>query len=79
MLALKAAALLAMMVGVFYLTLRAKRFGFDRFRSIHSRRKIRVPAPRPKDGPPDCKPKARSERSERRPIAAAKRRRAGRK
>ena len=39
----KAAALLALMLGVLYLTLRAKRFEFDRFRSVHTRRKYRVP------------------------------------
>jgi hypothetical protein len=44
MLALKVAALLALMVGVLALTMRAKRMDFDRFRSMHSRRKYRVPA-----------------------------------
>ena len=39
----KAAALLALMLGVLWLTVRAKRFGFDRFQSVHTRRKYRVP------------------------------------
>ena len=43
----KAAALLALMLGVLYLTLRAKRFEFDKFRSVHTRRKFRVPIEKP--------------------------------
>ncbi len=46
LLAAKSAALLALMVSVLYLTVRAKRFGFDRFQSVHSRRKYRVPVRR---------------------------------
>lgn len=43
MLALKTAALLVLMVTVLYLTVRARRFNFDRFRTTHARRKYRVP------------------------------------
>jgi hypothetical protein len=38
------------MLGVLYLTVRAKRFQFDRFRTVHTRRKYRVPIEKPSNG-----------------------------
>lgn len=54
MLALKTAALLVLMVTVLYLTVRARRFNFDRFRSTHARRKYRVPVEEAAGSSPDA-------------------------
>ncbi len=43
-LTIKALVVLAMMIFVGWLTIRARRQNFDAFRSKHSRRKYRVPA-----------------------------------
>ena len=43
MLAIEVAALVLLGIVFLVLTLRAKRFDYERFRTIHSRRKYRVP------------------------------------
>ena len=53
MVIVKAVAVLALMIAVFYLGTRAKRMDYDRFQAKHGRRKYRVPADQASDSNPN--------------------------